>query len=247
LRGDTVVSEEPGPFRDFALNEDISSWTPRCSVKETGELRCTFRGEDLELDIPEEPFVSVSVGFFNICALAESGTLHCFVPAQIGGLSVVPDVAGAYSVDMNSVCMQLDSVHAACFDDQGEALLPVDGHYLDVAAAPQAGCAAVLAGPSGVPNGSALDPSILEALNKNCIACFSKDDVTIHTEGVFSTLDVDVDRDGCAIGDGVRCWGKFEENLPVDLGPRITQISVSSTQACALHESGTVSCWKAAF
>lgn len=246
VSGDEISFEEPGPFVAFDMSDQASGWDYRCGVRESGELFCF--GET-ELAPPEGTFNDVSVGVFNACARSQSG-LECWVPPELGGIEPPLGAGLSYSVDMWSFCTQLDTLHGQCSGRDGEALVPDEGHYLWLAAAPLAGCGAVL-GEGGDVSDSSLSP--LDAVLIDAISCFDQEEARPKLGGLFTLFDVNANEDGCALGQPtgetggrIACWGAFEGSVPADYGTGVEDISVSLGQACFLDSDGQVTCFPSA-
>lgn len=238
VAGDRVEDEREGPYRDISMNEDSGSWSYTCGVLANGELDCI--GFDLLL--PEGPFEEVSVGFFNACAWGREGARCWF---DVPGATPSPEIAGPrFTVDQDAYCFQPSELHAECFDARGTRLLPTHAHFVDIVAAPKSGCAALIGAPrDAIP--SETEPELAELLSASGIACFSANGFEAKLPGLFVSLDVDVDRNGCAIraeDGGVECWGAHADGVPTDDVPAV-QVSVSTSLGCALWEDGRVSCW----
>jgi hypothetical protein len=230
MRDGQVLSDDPGPYLAFDMDDTHESWSVRCAIRTSGALEC-----NAELPFPEGEYRQVSVGAFNVCAVTVTGELVCPVPADFGGFDVLPPHVGSpFSVSQWSYCdSSVDFLHAACWDRLGNPLLPGEGHYLAVRAAPSMACAAVLAAPGGAGTGE---------LGTSGVACFTSSEADLKAPGMFSQLDVDVNGDGCALGEnGVECWGVFAGSVPHDLGT-VRDLSVSR-QVCVLESGGTVRCW----
>ncbi len=246
VRDDEVTFELPGPVVSFDMSDETPGWNYRCAVLESGEIRCF--GE-VELAPPEGNFSSVSIGAFSACARGSEG-FECWVPTEIGGAAPPEFVGSTYSVEMWSFCTQIDMWHASCLGLDSVELLPAEGHYLDVKAAPMAGCAALLTPTSQAAPSPPM--TVAEVLERNCIACFDADGVRWKLDGLFTGIDVNVDEDGCAWGQAagetanrVSCWGAFEGSLPADFDADVLQLSVSLSQVCLLNSEGRVSCFPA--
>jgi hypothetical protein len=224
-----VLSDDPGPYLTFDMNYELSSWFVHCAIRTSGELEC-----NLDLPFPEGEYSWVSVGLFNVCASTAAGELVCPLPANFGGFEEMPTHRGGeFSVSAWSYCERTGDLTAYCSDRLGDPLLPIEGHYLAVQAAPSIACAAVLATP-----GEDAGPFGFDG-----VACFGSGEVDLEVSGLFSSLDVDVNGDGCALGqDGVECWGVFAGSVPDDLDT-VLEISVS-TQVCVLEAGGTVRCFR---
>jgi hypothetical protein len=247
---DEIQSEESGPFVALDMNDDVDVWSYRCAVKSTGELVCSGTPT---VAVPTGRFVDVSVGAFNACARTESGAVECWIPEVLGGLSSPPLAGPAFSVNQWSFCTQRSTLDSSCIDREGNELLPTDGSghfqgglfYL-VQAAPLARCAAIIVATPADGYGE-----FEEILNKDNIACFSAAGGRSKIDGRFAAFDVDVNEDGCAIGDAagggsIACWGAFKGSEPEDLSGPFTQVSVSSGLACVLSVSGEASCFRPA-
>jgi hypothetical protein len=215
------IEVRPGPFLDVAMYEDASGpYRELCTIDSAGQVAC-----DLSTDEPAAELHGLTVGFFNSCALDREGKVVCWVPDELGG-SPAPDVAGAIelSVDMDHGCVRFDELgHARCFGTEfDEAIAQL--HFSKLSATPLRAC------------GISQDPSLGQG-----IACVDDTGITIELTGAFSAIDTNVDGHGCAVHvDGaVRCWGGLK---PPVHGGRLQQVSVSSSQVCALDEQGAAHC-----
>jgi hypothetical protein len=216
-----TIDVRPGPFSDFALHEDVTSYRELCTLDEAGQVAC-----DLARDVPQVPLHGLALGFFNSCALDAEGKVVCWMPDELGG-TPAPDVAGAIdlSVDMDHACVRFDgNGHVRCFGssfDESVANL----HLVQISAAPTRAC------------GTLLDPNFPIG-----IGCVDESGVTVELTGFFDSLDTNVNGDGCATdGDGViRCWGAL--TAPVH-SERLQKVSVSAAQICALDLEGAAHCF----
>lgn len=217
----TSIEVRPGPFLDFALHEDSTGpYRELCTIDSAGQVAC-----DLSHDEPTLELHGISLGFFNSCALDVEGKVVCWVPDELGG-SPAPDVVGAIelSVDMDHGCVRLDSTgHVRCFGAPFDETIS-ELHFMQLSASPMRAC------------GIAQDPRLGQG-----VACVDETGVTLELAGSFSSLDTDVQGDGCAAdNDGkIQCWGRL---TPPVHSERLFGVSVSSTQVCALDDDGAAHC-----
>jgi hypothetical protein len=215
------IEVRPGPFLDFALHEDsIAPYRELCTIDSAGQVAC-----DLSTQEPLAELHGLALGFFNSCALDREGKVVCWVPDELGG-SPAPDVAGALelSVDMNHGCVRFDNVgHVRCFGTAFDEAIS-ELHFLQLSVTPQRAC------------GITLDPRL--GLG---VACVDETGITVELAGAFSSLDTNVQDQGCAVDmDGaVRCWGGL---IPPVHGEPLQRVSVSSSQVCALDGQGAAHC-----
>lgn len=218
VKAGAIELKRTGPFRDFALHEDVPPFQELCTIDAAGALACDV-APDL---VPTGNFSQLSIGFFNPCALATDGTVACWFSPDIGG-SPAPEISDAVelSVEMYGGCARDRTGHVTCFGQMPHGEFP---HLVQLAAAFQQVCGIVL-----------------EPKQSGGIACVRDGGVVSPLAGTFTSLDVDVDGRGCATNDAgvVECWGSLvAPSSPLAL----SHVSVSVAQVCALDDSGAAHC-----
>lgn len=222
VRDGKISEERLGPFLDFELHEDLTSYSELCTIDSAGQLAC-----EQWWPVPSGEFHELALGLFNSCALDRDGKVTCWVPDEMGG-SPAPDVAGAVelSVDMDHGCVRFDTIgHVRCFGKPYDERVS-DLHFQDISAAGSRAC------------GILHDPTLGTG-----IGCVDNGGVTLELTGNFSSLDTEVDGAGCATDDAgfIRCWGHLTAPTHDE---RLRHVSVSSSQICALDADGAAHCFR---
>lgn len=223
-----VVNEKSGSFIDLSFTDAEASWSYFCGVRDTGALECDS-DSGLELPLPVGRFTSVSVSFFNACALDDEGAMRCWTSALPGGTQPLDGRFVKLSVAFKHVCglEKQPTLHASCRSsgDDGQRLL--DGGYVGVAASSAGGC------------GAGIFP-------QNGILCWgdSSPAETLLVAGNFNEISMNLGGGGCALADGApTCWeGQVASAPPNVVGP-LHGLSVGSGHTCALDQSDHVVCW----
>ena len=218
-----------------------AGWAPACAVRAGGSVVCFGRATQNRSDGPagEGPFIDVTLGLYNGCALAEDGSVECW-----GGH---PDLAQYNSVintppegvTFTAIEMSTTEFYGCGIAEDGAVHcwgVVTNAAHAPRLAPPAGSFASISVGSS---NGCALD-SIGE------LSCWGdRSGLLTPPSGTFTQTSGGAGFNCALRSDGtVDCWGDVNANQQLDSpSGTFTLVSSGDNHSCAIRTDETVTCW----
>ena len=230
-----------------------TSWSHSCALHQNGTISCWGINLTAQLDDNEEPTSSVpvkvqgiddataiSAGFSHSCALHQNGSISCWGNNRFGELG---DGTGGNEGDMSSVPVKVQGI------DDARAITAGENHSCALRQNGTISCwGNNLSGSLG--DGTDSDkaehsPDPVKVVNiDDAIAISTGGDTscTLHQNGTISCWGRN---DFGQLGDGTSGGLTEHSSVPVKVVTIDDAIAISAgvTLSCALHQTGTISCW----
>ena len=219
-----------------------------CAIRESGEIACWGRDDDLTFHEDEDAaslgyvgatippagsFTAVAAGVTHSCAIrAESGAIECWGDDRSGFLDAPAGSFTAVSTNYRTCAIRAESGAIECWGASGSwwALPPLAGSFTAVSVGTEYACGLRWSGE---------------------IACWGNNGggATDAPAGSFVAVAAGTgDTCGLRESGAIECWGWNTYGLTDDApAGRFTAISASkhAHHACAIRDTGAIECWGA--